>query len=353
MAQSTSSKGTETAHSRIPNVVFNFPNFVFSGFTAGDFQGNGKLDFAGGQSNGDDIYTTLVYTLLQGSLSAGSASPSSLTYAAQAPATSSAAQKVTLSNGGPAPLKITSIGFTGSDPNDFGQSNTCGSSVPAYSDCRISVTFTPTGAGNRSATLSIADNSVVGSPQTVSLTGTGEDFSLAASPTSSTVTPGQAANYTVTVSPMNGFAQSVSFSCSGAPAGATCSVTPSQVTLNGSNSANVAVAVVTAGTGMGQMQPFNGRSTGSMLALWLALSGVFGMVMLPRFGPRRGPSRSCVFYGIMLVGVVSLLLMILACGGGNGGSTTPTGTYQLTVTGTYTSGSATLTHNVQLTLVVQ
>jgi len=45
-----------------------------------------------------------------------------------------------------------------------------------------------------------------------------------------------------------------------------------------------------------------------------------------------------------------------ACGGGNsssGGGGTPAGTYTLTVTGSFTSGSTTLTHNTKLTLVVQ
>ena len=42
----------------------------------------------------------------------------------------------------------------------------------AGGNCSIGVTFTPTAAGSRSATLSIGDNAT-GSPQLVNLTGTG------------------------------------------------------------------------------------------------------------------------------------------------------------------------------------
>jgi hypothetical protein len=53
-----------------------------------------------------------------------------------------------------------------------------------------------------------------------------------------------------------------------------------------------------------------------------------------------------------------LLMTMSACGGGNGmggsgGSATPAGTYNLTVAGTFTSGSANLVHSTKLTLVVQ
>jgi hypothetical protein len=44
--------------------------------------------------------------------------------------------------------------------------------VAAGKNCNIIVTFKPVSAGSLTATLSIADN-VTGSPQTVTLTGTG------------------------------------------------------------------------------------------------------------------------------------------------------------------------------------
>src|SRR5208282_2326134 len=72
--------------------------------------------------------------------------------------TPSATQTVTLSNTGNVALSITGIGFTGANPGDFGQTNTCGSSLAAGGNCPITVTFTPAAEGSRSASLIITDN---------------------------------------------------------------------------------------------------------------------------------------------------------------------------------------------------
>jgi hypothetical protein len=98
-------------------------------------------------------------------------SPASLSFPTQLVDTSSPAQSVTLSNYGTSTLS-TKIGFTGSDSGDFSQTHTCGTSVAPGASCTISMTFKPTQRGSRTATLSIADNAP-GSPQTVSLIGTG------------------------------------------------------------------------------------------------------------------------------------------------------------------------------------
>ena len=98
--------------------------------------------------------------------------PTSLTFAGQTVGTTSAALPVTLTNSGGSALTITSISITGSDPTEFAQTNTCGTSVAAGASCTINVTFTPAAAGTRSASVSIADNAP-DNPQTVTLTGTG------------------------------------------------------------------------------------------------------------------------------------------------------------------------------------
>jgi subtilase family serine protease len=99
-----------------------------------------------------------------------SLSPTSLTFSSKNVGTTSTAQSVTLSNTGNATLNISSINIGGTNLGDFAQTNTCGSSVVAGSNCAISVTFTPTATGTRSASLAITDNAS-GSPQTVSLSG--------------------------------------------------------------------------------------------------------------------------------------------------------------------------------------
>ena len=80
--------------------------------------------------------------------------PTSLTFSQQNTETSSTPQTVTLTNGGTAPLNIAGIAVGGTNPGDFAQTNNCGGSLAAGGSCTINVTFTPTAAGSRSATLS-------------------------------------------------------------------------------------------------------------------------------------------------------------------------------------------------------
>jgi hypothetical protein len=73
-----------------------------------------------------------------------------------------------LSNDGKASLSIASVTTSG----DFKQANSCGTSLAPAKSCSISESFTPTIGGSRIGTLTINDNAA-GSPQTVSLSGTG------------------------------------------------------------------------------------------------------------------------------------------------------------------------------------
>ena len=108
-----------------------------------------------------------------GTATAANLSPTSLTFASQAVGTTSAAEAITLTNSGNAALTISSIALTGANPGDFTQNTACGNSVAAGANCAITVTFTPSASGAATASLSVADN-VSGSPQTVSLSGTGK-----------------------------------------------------------------------------------------------------------------------------------------------------------------------------------
>jgi pimeloyl-ACP methyl ester carboxylesterase len=86
--------------------------------------------------------------------------------------TTSSAQATTLTNTGSAAINISGVTISGTHPGDFAQTNNCNSSVGAGAFCSISVTFTPTTIGTRTATLSVADSST-DSPQQVTLTGVG------------------------------------------------------------------------------------------------------------------------------------------------------------------------------------
>jgi hypothetical protein len=95
-------------------------------------------------------------------------SPTSLTFATQLVNTTSAPQTVTLTNVGNGPLSITSIIAAG----NFAETNNCGTTVAAGASCTINVTFTPTTVNTRTGSITVTDNAP-GSPQVVSLTGTG------------------------------------------------------------------------------------------------------------------------------------------------------------------------------------
>jgi len=110
-------------------------------------------------------------------------SPNKILFGNQQIGSTSAAQTTTLQNTGHSTLVITNIAIAGPNPGDFAQTNNCGTSVATGASCTFTVTFTPTASGNRSATLNIFDNAG-GSPQHVSLAGTGIGPMATLNPTS-------------------------------------------------------------------------------------------------------------------------------------------------------------------------
>jgi len=100
-------------------------------------------------------------------------SPEGVNFGDQKVGTSSPGVPVTLFNKGGTTLSITGITITGANSGDFSQKNNCGQSVAAGGHCTITVTFTPTATGQRSAAVSVSDDGG-GSPQLVPLAGTGD-----------------------------------------------------------------------------------------------------------------------------------------------------------------------------------
>ena len=95
-------------------------------------------------------------------------SATSLTFASQMVGTTSTAQSVMLSNYGATTLNISNIAASA----DFVETDNCIPSLASAANCKIDVTFRPTATGSISGTLWVTDN-VPGSPETVSLSGTG------------------------------------------------------------------------------------------------------------------------------------------------------------------------------------
>src|SRR5207302_1411770 len=114
-------------------------------------------------------------------------SANSVAFGNQRVGTTSVCQNITLTNNDAASLHVALPIFTGAQAADFAfaAGNTCptgaGSVTPGAS-CTIGVSFTPAAPGARAAAVNITDDAV-GSPQSVSLAGTGIAPAVTLAPT--------------------------------------------------------------------------------------------------------------------------------------------------------------------------
>lgn len=285
-----------------------------------------------------------------------SLSPTSLNFGGEIVGGTTAAQSIALKNTGTAALGITSIAANG----DFTATNNCGASVAANASCAINITFNPAAGGSRTGTVTITDNAP-GSPQTAALQGSGQDFSFSVpsgTPTSASISPGGTATYSINIAGVGGLNGAVTFACTGAPSGSTCVVSPGSLTP-GSTASTLTVTVTTAApSSLAPLAPPGNGKVWRFLALGLLalLLVVFG------WPARRRPSPIALWRRCLaLSAALMLILGMAACGGGGGGGSssgggnpgTPAGAYTLTVSGSVTEASTTVTHNMSLTLNVQ
>lgn len=375
-----------------------------------------------------------------GLLSVAILSPSSLSFANQGLDITSPAQTVTLTNPGNLALSISNVAISG----DFAETNTCGATLAAGSNCSFTITFTPSALGVRTGTLTLTDNAS-DSPQTLPLQGAGvvafslsatnststigrgtdsttfivsastsygftnyiglscagvapavcafklayitpgqsstltvsnlsafsgtslnfvvngtsgsqtaslaltvqiQDYSILASPTAATVTAGGSTQFTLSLTPINGFKETVSLSCSGAPTQATCSITPTSITLDGTNTSTATATAATtsrSNPGPGPSTPLRILPVPNVPITWLVCVLVFS-VLAALAWQKEARLRVAL--------VLSLLLWLAAAGcavGGPATQGTPAGTYTLVFTGT-TSSALTRSTNVTLTV---
>lgn len=96
--------------------------------------------------------------------------PPPVVFPAQQVGTASTPVTLTITNIGGLPVTISSA--TASDLTEFPATTNCVTTIAAGASCQVIVSFQPTAAGVRSETVTIA-SSGVGSPQTISVSGTG------------------------------------------------------------------------------------------------------------------------------------------------------------------------------------
>ena len=179
------------------------------------------------------------------------------------------------------------------------------------------------------------------------------DFSASVSPTGDTINAGQSATFTASVTPSGGFNHVVVFSCSGLPTGASCTVAPSSVTLDGTNPLNAKLVVMTTQRSglfswprlriQPRIVPWSVTALLSCILFWAGLIS----------------SRKIQRLRLRLLLSCSAMLVAALCSSCGGGAVTPTpgrappggtpaGTYTIVVTGT--SGNVSHAASAQLTV---
>jgi hypothetical protein len=286
---------------------------------------------------------TLIGTAVTGPAPVANLSPTSLSFGPQPVNTTGSGQTLTLSNTGNATLNATY-----SRLGDFTViASTCGPQVAAGASCTTQIASLPKAAGPTIGTFSVTDNAP-GSPQTAIFSGSGTDFGMSASPVGATVTAGQTATYTLTLTPVDGFSESVGLSCSGVPQATTCTISPTSVTLNGTNPATATVTVST--TARSMLLPMRRQPTAPEFLVLFGRAGAGLFLMLAALAAAASTRRGRRAW--LIAGALLLALFWGGCAVGTQVITgTPAGTYTFTVTGTYTAAGS-LQHSLQLGLAV-
>jgi trimeric autotransporter adhesin len=191
--------GTASCHSGFPNVKVNSiakgsnPTVILNAISS-DKGGMRQLAAYVNTTDANDIAAYIANPAAGTGSPAIALSATTLTFAAQTLGTTSAAQTVTVSNTGTAVLTLAGLTLGGTASAEFARGGTCqpGTNVAVGATCSIQLTFTPTVAGTRNATVTITHNAT-GGTSALSLVGTG-----ALAPAVASVTPA-ALSFTQTI----------------------------------------------------------------------------------------------------------------------------------------------------------
>ena len=262
----------------------------------------------------------------------------------------------------------------------------------------VTVSFTPPsiaapGSGTSTMTMAVASTTAIGTyPITVTGMGGGitqtttvtltvnsvttPDFSLSASPSSLTISPGRHLTTAIAVTPSNGFSSAVALSASGQPAGVTVGFTPASI-AGGSGTSTMTIAVTS--TTVAGTYPITVTGSGGGLKHTTTVTLTVGSGTSPNFSISASPTSVTVVSGnsgtstiaVAISGGFSSAVALSATGQPAGAtvsfspasiptpgsgtstmtiatSTAAPGTYPITVTG---SGGG-ITHSTTVTLTV-
>jgi MYXO-CTERM domain-containing protein len=238
------------------------------------------------------------------------------------------------------------------------------SGLPSGATCAFNPASVPAGTATSSLTLSTASSTVAGTysievqasagslTHQVALTlvvQAAPDFAITAPPTTSqSISAGQSAKFSLSLTPVGSFSAAVSLGCAIAPAttpAQTCTLSTSSVQFSGTAAQTVTVTVGT--TAPVTMMVARTANPASFPTASMPLLGLAGLLVL---------RRRKYFSMLSALLIVAAFTPLIGCGPGSGMSShsltapgTPSGTYTITVTAT----SGTLIHNAVLQVIVQ
>jgi large repetitive protein len=171
-------------------------------------------------------------------------------------------------------------------------------------------------------------------------------FFLRSGTVTNTIAAGGTASYIFGIEAYGDFPSSVALSCSGLPAGASCSFSPASVTPGADGNVVMSTVSITTTAAVASLeQPYPSRLT--VRGSWMAM--LFPFLLLSGFCRKRSPRLMLLL--VLLCGTISLT----GCAGATPKnsspsiSATPSGTYNVTITGT----SGTLANSEAIVLVVR
>jgi 6-phosphogluconolactonase (cycloisomerase 2 family) len=269
--------------------------------------------------------------------------PGSLTFNPIAQGQMEGPQTFQITNIGSATLHISNVAIGGSNPQDFSQTNNCTSApVAVNASCNINVSFTPLATGQRSASITLADDAP-SQTQTIFVQGNGAlPFQLnpsLQSATTASITAGQTAQYNLQLNPGTGFTGNVSISCTGAPLAATCSLSSTSISVSSSNpvafTARIATSSGTSAAAPMQIVSRTNRPNTSLSTAVLLVLLFFSILNRQKFNRVR---PTAIYVSLLFA---SLAVWLSGCGGASNVITpppqqiaTPKGTYTITVSAT-------------------
>jgi hypothetical protein len=316
-------------------------NVSFSPTTAGS--NTGKLTVQS-TSSSSPLTASLTGTGIS-NLSGLTLSTDALSFSGTEIGATSSPSTVTLTNNDPGTITFTAPHGANGDAfpvsGNFNATNTCAQTLAAGASCQAIIAFAPTTTGILTGSLTVNSTASNGT-QTLLLSGNGTDYTLATTTPSVTVVQGSTATYSIQLTPVSGYSNTISLSCTGLNAVGTSCSTPT-ATLGPAATVNFTITTTPKNL-FGVIG--NGFAPTTTRATWfVALCSLLLLALAAR--PRRLARAA---------GLLALLLTLLMPSSGCSGKQ-PTPDPDATQPGTYTFtlnaiDSAQRNKTLSLTLVV-